>query len=39
MTASKYPKAQAFLDAHPDMDLDEAIAYLDRELRRGGGAT
>lgn len=35
MIALKYPKAQAFLDAHPDMDIDTAIEYLDRKLHQG----
>ena len=32
MNASKYPKAQTFLDLHPEMDIDEAIEYLERKL-------
>lgn len=35
MIVSKYPKAKAFLDAHPEMDIDTAIAYLDRKLHQG----
>jgi len=34
MNPSKYPKAQAFLDAHPEMSLDQAIAFLERETEK-----
>ena len=30
----KYPKAQAFLDAHPNMSIDEAIKYLDNAIKK-----
>ena len=33
MTASKYPKAQAFLDAHPGTTVEEAIKILDFQIR------
>jgi len=32
---NKYPRATKFLAEHPEMTVDEAIAYLDKELRRG----
>ena len=40
MKFSNYSKAQAFLDAHPGMALDDAIIFLGKEidkLRSGGG--
>lgn len=34
MITSKYPKAKAFLDSHPNMTVDEAIRFLDFQLKQ-----
>lgn len=36
---SKYPLADKFLDEHPGMTIDQAIQYLDLQIKKlGGGA-
>jgi hypothetical protein len=32
MHSNKYPKAKAFLDAHPGWTLDETLDFLDKEI-------
>lgn len=34
MTETKFKKAKEFLATHPEMDIDEAISYLDMQMQK-----
>ena len=34
MDFSKYPKTRAFLELHPDWDLDKLLEWTEKELLR-----